>query len=116
MTIRQFAWGCAAAALAFGAAPAFAFTHHPATPAEIQQTDALNAQALAAAQGGTASANGGSSTSATCSDVGKGNSPASTDATPDNADMAKPTSTDTPMKTDTPPPAQTPPPPPSSGQ
>ena len=43
-----------AAALAFASlmsvAPASAFTHHPATPEEIQQTDALNAQALANAQ------------------------------------------------------------------
>jgi hypothetical protein len=35
------------------ATPALAFTHHPATPQEIQQTDALNAQALANAQMGT---------------------------------------------------------------
>jgi hypothetical protein len=48
-----------AAAIAFAgllsASPALAFTHHPATPEEIQQTDALNAQALANARMGTTS-------------------------------------------------------------
>jgi hypothetical protein len=36
------------------AVPAAAFTHHPATPEEIRQTDALNAQALENARGATA--------------------------------------------------------------
>ncbi|MEJ0027464.1 MAG: hypothetical protein WDN01_15675 [Rhizomicrobium sp.] len=57
MTIHKFALGGAAVfALVTLAAPAFAFTHHPATPAENAQTDELNAQALANAQGGTAPA------------------------------------------------------------
>jgi hypothetical protein len=34
-----------------GTAPALAFTRHPATPEEIKQTDALNAQSLANAKG-----------------------------------------------------------------
>ena len=37
--------------LSISAAPAFAFTHHPATPAEIQQTDDLNAKSLENARG-----------------------------------------------------------------
>ena len=46
--------GAAAAALLVTSAPALAFTHHPATPAEIQATDDLNAKALADARSGTA--------------------------------------------------------------
>jgi len=56
MSMRKLALtGAAAVAFAglLSAAPAMAFTHHPATPEEIQQTDALNAQALANAQTGT---------------------------------------------------------------
>jgi hypothetical protein len=53
MKIRSLALGGAMAfAGLVGAAPALAFTHHPATPEEIQQTDALNAQSLANAQAG----------------------------------------------------------------
>jgi len=37
-----------------GAMPAAAFTHHPATPEEMRQTDALNAQSLENARGTTA--------------------------------------------------------------
>ena len=55
MTIKTLAAG-GAAAVAFAsllsAAPALAFTRHPATPEEIQQTDALNAQSLANARMG----------------------------------------------------------------
>ncbi len=54
MNIRKIALGGAAAVAFAGllsAAPASARTSHPATPAEMQQTDALNAQALATAQG-----------------------------------------------------------------
>ncbi|MEI9990160.1 MAG: hypothetical protein WDM86_08985 [Rhizomicrobium sp.] len=59
MTIQKFASGSAAVfALVTLAAPAFAFTHHPATPAENAQTDQLNAQALANAQGGAAPTTG----------------------------------------------------------
>ena len=57
MRIRTFALGGAAAlALAglIGTTPALARTSHPATAEEMQQTDALNAQALANAQGQTA--------------------------------------------------------------
>ena len=39
-----------------GTMPAAAFTHHPATPEEIRQTDALNAQALENARGTTSMA------------------------------------------------------------
>ena len=54
MNIRKIALGGAAVVAFAGllsAAPAYARTSHPATPEEMQQTDALNAQALAAAQG-----------------------------------------------------------------
>jgi hypothetical protein len=54
MNIRKIALGGAAAVAFAGllsAAPAYARTSHPATPEEMQQTDALNAQALSAAQG-----------------------------------------------------------------
>ncbi|HJW40559.1 MAG TPA: hypothetical protein VJ476_04930 [Rhizomicrobium sp.] len=62
MNIRTFALGGAAAVAMtslLGIAPAFAFTHHPATPEEIRQTDQLNAQSLANAQatGGAAVSN-----------------------------------------------------------
>ena len=57
MRIRTFALG-GAAALAFagliGVTPALAHTSQPATPEEMQQTDALNAKALANAQGQSA--------------------------------------------------------------
>src|SRR5580692_7435293 len=45
--------GVAVVALAglLAAAPAMAFTHHPSTPAERAQTQQLNEQSLAAAQG-----------------------------------------------------------------
>ena len=44
MKTRLFVLSSALTALcASGALPAQAFTHHPATPEEIQQTDALNA-------------------------------------------------------------------------
>ncbi len=56
MNMRKFAMA-GAAAIAFAglltATPTMAFTHHPATPDEIQQTDALNAQALSNAQMGS---------------------------------------------------------------
>src|SRR5262249_40588329 len=52
MKIATFAFGGAGALAGLrGTTSAFAFTHHPATPAEIQQTDALNAQSLANARG-----------------------------------------------------------------
>jgi hypothetical protein len=57
MKTRLFVLSSALTALcASGALPAQAFTHHPATPEEIQQTDALNAQSLANAQGTGANA------------------------------------------------------------
>jgi hypothetical protein len=46
--------GAAAAALLVAGTPALAFTHHPATPAEIQATDDLNAKSLADARAGAA--------------------------------------------------------------
>ncbi len=52
MTIRNLALGGAIALTSLITfSPAFAFTHHPATPAEIKQTDDLNAQALTQAKG-----------------------------------------------------------------
>jgi len=52
MTIRKIALGGAIALTSLVTfSPAFAFTHHPATPAEIKQTDDLNAQALTQAKG-----------------------------------------------------------------
>jgi len=59
MKNRTLALG-GAAAIAFAGllnlAPAVAHTSQPATPEEIQQTDALNAQALANARSGDATA------------------------------------------------------------
>ncbi len=59
MKSRTFALGGAAAVALAGmlsVTPVFAHTSHPATPEEMQQTDALNAQALANAQAGTPTA------------------------------------------------------------
>ncbi|HEX4862120.1 MAG TPA: hypothetical protein VFV07_12850, partial [Rhizomicrobium sp.] len=51
MTLKSFALGGAAiVGLALAGVPAIAYTHHPATPAEMAQTDQLNAQALQQAQ------------------------------------------------------------------
>jgi hypothetical protein len=53
MKLKSFALGSAAiVGLALAGLPASAYTHHPATPAEIAQTDQLNAQALQQAQTG----------------------------------------------------------------
>jgi hypothetical protein len=52
MKFKSFALGGAAiVGLALASVPAVAYTHHPSTPAEQKQTDDLNAQALAQAQG-----------------------------------------------------------------
>ncbi len=73
MTIKKFASGSAAVfALMTLAAPAFAFTHHPATPAENAQTDQLNAQALANAQAGTAPTTGATNAGATSDTMSNG--------------------------------------------
>jgi hypothetical protein len=54
MRAKLFVLSSAVAAFcASGALPAQAFTHHPATPEEIQQTAALNTQSLANARGST---------------------------------------------------------------
>ena len=51
MKLKSFALGGAAiVGLALAGAPANAYTHHPATPAEMAQTDQLNAQSLQQAQ------------------------------------------------------------------
>jgi hypothetical protein len=51
MKLKSFALGGAAiVGLALAGVPANAYTHHPATPAEMAQTDQLNAQALQQAQ------------------------------------------------------------------
>ena len=54
MKFRKFALAGVTALAMTGSA--FAFTHHPATPAENAATDQLNAQALANAQAGTSNA------------------------------------------------------------
>lgn len=51
MKIRSFVLGAALLSAAGLSAPALAYTHHPSTKAERKQTDDLNAQALAKAQG-----------------------------------------------------------------
>lgn len=52
MRIKSFVLGGAALlSVAALSAPALAYTHHPSTKAERKQTDDLNAQALAKAQG-----------------------------------------------------------------
>jgi PRC-barrel domain len=54
MRFKSFALGGAAfIGLIAISAPAIAYTHHPATPAEQKQTDDLNAQSLATAQTGS---------------------------------------------------------------
>ncbi len=64
MNLKSLALGGAAMVGLALATPAFAFTHHPSTPAEQKQTDDLNAQALAQAQSGTTTTTvaGGAST------------------------------------------------------
>lgn len=97
MTIRKFALG-GAAAVAFagllGAAPVYAHTSQPATPEEIQQTDALNAQALANAQMGTKPNQptaGVSSTTEVAPSTVTPDTSTTPDATPPNGDVpAKP--------------------------
>jgi hypothetical protein len=55
MMVKYTSFAAASALLVLaGTMPATAFTHHPATPEEIRQTDALNAQALENARGATA--------------------------------------------------------------
>lgn len=55
MIIRHLVLSATIAGIcASGTLPAHAFTHHPATPEEMQQTDALNAQSLANAQSAAA--------------------------------------------------------------
>ncbi|HEY2886876.1 MAG TPA: hypothetical protein VGJ08_16830 [Rhizomicrobium sp.] len=56
MTFKSPTILVASAVLSLAFAPsAMAFTHHPATPEEMRQTDALNAQALANARGASGS-------------------------------------------------------------
>ena len=55
MMVKYATYAAASALLVLaGTTPAAAFTHHPATPEEIRQTDALNAQSLENARGATA--------------------------------------------------------------
>ena len=52
MLVKYSTLAAASALLALvGTMPAAAFTHHPATPEEMRQTDALNAQSLENARG-----------------------------------------------------------------
>ena len=52
MTLKSPTLSVVSVALSLAFAPsAMAFTHHPATPEEMRQTDALNAQSLANARG-----------------------------------------------------------------
>lgn len=55
MKLAKIMLGGVAIAGLMGAAPALAFTHHPGTPAEHQQTEDLNAQQLQQAQAATLS-------------------------------------------------------------
>ena len=69
MNIRNIALGGAFALTSLVTlSPAFAFTHHPATPAEIKQTDDLNAQALTQAKG----SEGGMTNASTSGNLGGG--------------------------------------------
>jgi len=55
MMVKYATYAAASALLVLaGTTPAAAFTHHPATPEEIRQTDALNAQSLENARGASA--------------------------------------------------------------
>jgi len=63
-----------------GAMPAAAFTHHPATPEEMRQTDALNAQSLENARGTTAAgqmASAGQTTAAASTSMSAAGAPLS---------------------------------------
>ena len=87
MTIRTFALNSAAAVAFAGllsATPAFAHTSQPATPEEMQQTDALNAQALVNAQMGT-KPNQPTAGVSTTTDVTPSNATPDTSPTPDAA-------------------------------
>lgn len=53
MRTKTFILGGVAIAGLIGVTPALAFTHHPGTPAEHQQTEDLNQQQLNQAQAGT---------------------------------------------------------------
>jgi hypothetical protein len=69
MKLKSLALGGAAiVGLALAGAPAGAYTHHPATPAENAQTDQLNAQALQQAQ----SRDSAAASSATASNTNTG--------------------------------------------
>lgn len=74
--------------------PALAFTHHPGTPAEHQQTDDLNAQQLQQAQSGTPSANTTAATTPTgaapSTDQTAQSAPGTTDQTAQAAPSAAP--------------------------
>jgi hypothetical protein len=105
MTFKSYALGGAAAVALAMLSPAYAFTFHPATPAEIKQTDDLNAQALATARGqGTttdASFTGGTSTDTNTgaaprkpSDMSMPSDKTKTKAKQDQQPGAKPAQTD----------------------
>ncbi len=84
MKFKSFALGGAAiVGLALAGVPADAYTHHPSTPAERAQTDDLNAQALAQAQGQPAQQTA-STASATTESTVASNSP-SVSATQSNS-------------------------------
>ncbi|HWD27529.1 MAG TPA: hypothetical protein VG387_10215 [Rhizomicrobium sp.] len=106
MSFKIYALGGAAAVALAMLSPAQAFTFHPATPAEIKQTDDLNAQALATARGnGTTTdasfsggMNTGMSTNATMprqpSDTSMPSDKTKTKAKMDQQPGAKPAQTD----------------------
>ena len=64
MRTKSFVLGGVAIAGLIGAAPALAFTHHPGTPAEHQQTEDLNQQQLDQARSGTSAQTASATSSA----------------------------------------------------
>ena len=81
MLVKYSTIAAAGALLALaGTMPATAFTHHPATPEEMRQTDALNAQSLENARGTAAAgqmASAGQTTAAASTSMNAAGTPLS---------------------------------------
>jgi hypothetical protein len=89
MKLTKIMLGGVAIAALMGAAPALAFTHHPGTPAEHQQTEDLNQQQLNQAQSGTSSMNT-ASTMSTGATTSTDQTAQSAPSTPDQTAQAHP--------------------------
>lgn len=93
MKLKTLVLGGAAVAGLMGASaltPAMAFTHHPGTPAEHQQTEDLNAQQLQQAQSVTPSANTTAATTPTGAAPGTDQTAQAAPSTADQTAQAAP--------------------------